>query len=297
LAKGQEKESLREEFAREGETIEIPAEEIIINVGDFRELGRDIPDNSIDLIFTDPNYGQDYLDCWEPLGELAARVLKPGRFLVTYTGKFYLPTVMESLGKHIEYYWTASRYFSRLHGRAWKRHIWDGWKPILIYRKEPNYSDAYGCPWFLDVLHEGEPEEAKVLHDYGQAIEDAMHFIQILTRQGDVVLDPLCGSGTTLVAAKRMSRRGIGFEVNPKTASMARARLAHETSDSVDMGDDELAECDPALGVILEQILHPFINNTISSIFRGLDGKEVETSRQIQNPLIERHSISELELA
>jgi site-specific DNA-methyltransferase (adenine-specific) len=293
LAKGQEKESLREEFAREGEAIELPAEEITINVGDFRELGRDIQDNSIDLIFTDPNYSFDYIDCWEPLGQLAARVLKPGRFLVTYTGNSYLPSVIEGLGKHMAYYWIGARYFKCSSGRAWSQHVWHGWKPILIYRKQPSYSDGYECPWFRDVVEEGGPEQAKVLHDYGQAIEDALYFIRVFTRPGDVVLDTFCGSGTTLVAAKELKRKAIGFEVDPKTANIARARLAHETPDSVDLNENELAECDPALAAMLEGILNPFITNTISNIFRGWDGKAVETSRQPENPLIERHSISE----
>lgn len=39
--------------------------------------------------------------------------------------------------------------------------------------------------------------------------------IEILTRPGDVVLDPFCGSGTTLVEALRLGRDAVGTDINP----------------------------------------------------------------------------------
>lgn len=42
---------------------------------------------------------------------------------------------------------------------------------------------------------------------------------------GGVVLDPCCGSGTTLVAADRCARRWIGVDVSPDAAALARRRL------------------------------------------------------------------------
>jgi len=40
-----------------------------------------------------------------------------------------------------------------------------------------------------------------------------------------VVLDPCCGSGTTLVAAKRLGRIGIGCDTNPDAVAITRGRL------------------------------------------------------------------------
>ena len=45
---------------------------------------------------------------------------------------------------------------------------------------------------------------------------------------GDVVLDPFCGSGTTLVAAKRLGRRWIGIDANADAIAIAEKRLAKE---------------------------------------------------------------------
>ncbi|MGC9468221.1 MAG: DNA methyltransferase [Anaerolineae bacterium] len=41
------------------------------------------------------------------------------------------------------------------------------------------------------------------------------------TRAGDVVLDPFCGSGTTLIECRRLGRHGIGVELNPEVAERA----------------------------------------------------------------------------
>lgn len=43
---------------------------------------------------------------------------------------------------------------------------------------------------------------------------------------GDVVLDPFCGSGTTLKMAKETGRRGIGIEINPDYCEIIKTRLA-----------------------------------------------------------------------
>lgn len=48
--------------------------------------------------------------------------------------------------------------------------------------------------------------------------------IKASTRAQDVVLDPFCGSGTTLWVARQLGRRVIGIELNPKYAVLARRR-------------------------------------------------------------------------
>jgi len=211
----------RDELAQIG-NIAMPSEGIQIETGDFREIGKGIPTNSIDLIFTDPNYAGDYLELWGPLGELAARVLKPGGFLLAYCGKLYLPTVLAELGKHLEYYWIAGKYYDQGHSFFRSKKIWDQWRPILIYQK-PGPAEH---EWFLDMIRMGSRDEAKELHDYGQSIEDAKYYIQKLTGPGEIVLDVCCGSGTILLAAKTSNRRAIGFDVDESLTRIAKGRLA-----------------------------------------------------------------------
>lgn len=50
--------------------------------------------------------------------------------------------------------------------------------------------------------------------------------IELTTVPGQVVLDPFCGSGSTLVAAKSAGRHYLGFEVDPDAVKVAKERLA-----------------------------------------------------------------------
>jgi site-specific DNA-methyltransferase (adenine-specific)/site-specific DNA-methyltransferase (cytosine-N4-specific) len=50
-------------------------------------------------------------------------------------------------------------------------------------------------------------------------------FIKLFTQEGDLVLDPFMGSGTTLVVANRMNRNSVGIDVVPEYCDMVREKL------------------------------------------------------------------------
>ena len=60
--------------------------------------------------------------------------------------------------------------------------------------------------------------------------------IRVSSNPGDLVLDPFAGSGTTLVVAKKLGRRWLGFELSKNYASQVNARMA------------AIAEGDPLVG-------------------------------------------------
>jgi site-specific DNA-methyltransferase (adenine-specific) len=50
--------------------------------------------------------------------------------------------------------------------------------------------------------------------------------IRACSNEGETVLDPFGGSGTTLVVAKKLGRQFVGFELSPEYAARVAARLA-----------------------------------------------------------------------
>jgi site-specific DNA-methyltransferase (adenine-specific) len=54
-----------------------------------------------------------------------------------------------------------------------------------------------------------------------------MKAIKILTYKNDLVLDPFCGSGTSVAAAEILHRRWVGIELSPNYTEVARQRVQH----------------------------------------------------------------------
>ncbi len=79
------------------------------------------------------------------------------------------------------------------------------------------------------------PESAKrVGHPAPFPVELPEHLIRLLTYQGDLVLDPFMGSGSALVAAARLGRRYVGYDLDPDYVEIARARVAAATESAPD---------------------------------------------------------------
>ncbi|MGW2742443.1 DNA methyltransferase [Streptomyces sp. NPDC001450] len=57
----------------------------------------------------------------------------------------------------------------------------------------------------------------------------AAHAISTYTRPGGLVLDPMCGIGTTLVEAIHLGRSALGVEYEPKWAELVRLNAAAAT--------------------------------------------------------------------
>ncbi|MFX1562657.1 MAG: DNA methyltransferase [Promethearchaeota archaeon] len=71
-------------------------------------------------------------------------------------------------------------------------------------------------------------EEARMQHPALFPQEIVKRLIEIYTKPGDVILDPFAGSGSTLIAAQNLGRRGIGFEITPEYVALTQKRLQME---------------------------------------------------------------------
>jgi len=80
--------------------------------------------------------------------------------------------------------------------------------------------------WFI---HNPPPRRKDVLRHPAKFPETlAQEFIEFFTHRGQVVLDPMVGTGSALVAALRAGRHSYGVELNPAYAEIARQVVAEE---------------------------------------------------------------------
>ena len=174
----------------------------------------------IDLIFTDPPYiDEDSLERYEGLSELGNRVLKDGGSYLCYVTQTMLHQVLNVMSENLEYYWVISIKHGGNNGRH-GRGIFVEWKPILwfVKGKKKRSSD-----FVADFVYSTPPE--KILHRWEQSTKEAEYYIAHLSVVGEVVLDPMMGTGTTGVASLSCSRNFVGIEKEKKTFDIARGRL------------------------------------------------------------------------
>jgi hypothetical protein len=94
--------------------------------------------------------------------------------------------------------------------------------------------------WFI---HNPPPRRKGVLVHPAKFPETlAQEFIEFFTKKGQVVFDPMAGTGSTLIAALRSGRASYGIELNPKYAEIARSMLAAERTDLGEAADGLPAE-------------------------------------------------------
>jgi 16S rRNA G966 N2-methylase RsmD len=195
--------------------------EVELICGDFRENAAQIEDNSIDLIFTDPPYDRDALVLWEALADLASKKLKPGGLLVSYSGSIYLPQVFEILGKKLTYVWTAAIYHKGAKNIVPKVNAKACWKPILIYCKDP--FNKYWIPFF-DMYSGGQEKEH---HQWEQSVDEAMYYIDKFCPKEGTLLDPMMGSGTSIIASLQIKTgiKTIGMDIDKAAYATALQRV------------------------------------------------------------------------
>lgn len=80
-----------------------------------------------------------------------------------------------------------------------------------------------------NVLHMAT-ESANKNHSAAFPVELPSWFIKLFTKEGDLVLDPFLGSGTTSVAAALLNRNSIGIEILPEYCEIAIERFKKDTS-------------------------------------------------------------------
>ena len=80
-----------------------------------------------------------------------------------------------------------------------------------------------------DIRSEQITKQAQVVYPTQKPVRLLERIIEMSTNPGDLILDPFCGSGTTLVAAKNLERNFIGIDNNRDACIISRKRLRQAT--------------------------------------------------------------------
>lgn len=195
-----------------------------IYVGDSRKLAQDLPDNCIDIIFTDPPYPTEYLPLYGWLAETAARVLKPGGFLCAMAGGYNLDKIFALMsGKGLDWYFKIEMLNPHEAPPIWPRRIITRTKPVLMWTKGPAVIQI----WNMTDVYQGQGKD-KHYHRWGQDVGSARYVIEFVLGTGAkaVLWEPFAGGGATLSACKILGVDYIAFEIDSTAAQTARERLA-----------------------------------------------------------------------
>lgn len=117
----------------------------------------------------------------------------------------------------------GNRPFEKTEYRVADNHSRHGEIPYkgFIYRYEDFITD---CP---------ASQKDGTLHPTQKTIDIGIFFISLSSCIGNTVLDPFCGSGSSLIAAKKLNRYSIGIEIEEKYCEIAARRCSQEVMELV----------------------------------------------------------------
>jgi site-specific DNA-methyltransferase (adenine-specific) len=197
--------------------------------GDCLELMKSLPDGCVDAVITDPPYGIDYNPSSYKRWDGSA-----SRFQSRIVGddKPFDPSPW--LRFPVVVLWGANNYAGELPRGAW--YCWDK-------RCGLSGDKMFGAPFELAWTNSGTYGIARILHggvinaDSQNGNNELRHhptqkpvalMAWCIEKAGnpETILDPYCGSGSTLIAAKKLGRHFLGFEISPEYCAIARKRTA-----------------------------------------------------------------------
>lgn len=235
-----------------------------IYCGDNHEVLKTIPDNTVDLIVTSPNYNnwrnrrtqkkrekywkrtnivydnfsdkqtdEDYEKGQIEIINELIRVLKPtGTICYNHKDRIFNFEVKSPLEWILK---TKAKYRQRI---TWDRCGMQAYNPVRFYRVEEDIyilgKEAKGFKWnkeaakYLSVWRI-PPNRNVYGHNATFPEELAKRCIDAFTDKGDVVLDPYNGTGTTTKVAFEYGRKYIGIDISEKYCEIALKRIRNET--------------------------------------------------------------------
>lgn len=191
-----------------------------------------LPDNSVDLVLTDPPYGINYYSNYYknknphkpiindhilfiPIDELWRVLKSTGCMFIFYSHKNPLIDVrVKNIIIWVKNDWSAGDLYADF-GNQYELIAYIPKKDFKLHSKR------YSNVWNFDRV-----TSDKLIHPTQKPESLIRRLIKTATNQNDLVLDCFMGSGTTAVACKQLSRNFIGFEIDSQYCKIANERLS-----------------------------------------------------------------------
>ena len=195
---------------------------------------KSMPDNSVDVVISDPPYGisRDLNVKGKRLGTTAILDFNYGKW-DKFDKEWFELALKKTRGwiftfcakKDVGLFWAdlEKHNFKAIDVMVWqkpdpiplnaKSKFLNAWEAIVIGKKA---SGKWRSTYQHNIIKIQAPKGKSRIHPTQKPVELIKQLIELTTDPGDLVLDPFMGSGTTAVAAKESGRDYIGFEVSKK---------------------------------------------------------------------------------
>jgi len=175
--------------------------------GDCLELMKSLPDGCVDAVITDPPY-PGYEKGWM-MPDVQRALTLPTRIKLVFWPTMTTPPLAG---------WTAENIWHKPNGCSAFHY-----EKIYVYGDVPKtcrvYREACILPNYVQYAAEC------VEHPTQKPLGLLVQLFEEYTEKAETILDPFLGSGTTAVAAKKLGRHFLGFEISPEYCRIAEERI------------------------------------------------------------------------
>ncbi|WP_097005304.1 DNA-methyltransferase [Lacrimispora amygdalina] len=273
---------------------------------DNLELLKNLPDNSVDLIFCDILYntGKTFDDYEDKLGNAIEAMewyeprLREMWRVIKDTGAVYLHCnyrLIHYLRVELDKVFGFDSFRNEIiwNQGSWKNYSYEklesAHESMLFYAKpihriNDNIVKGYTDVWTIEALNQNDKFSEKVGYEGQKPIEYVERVIKISSKPGDLVADFFLGSGTTCVAANRLGRSYLGCDINPRSIELTESRLKNlrPNLNLVESAITNLLECPTGLFyIVVDSVKQICLKTEYFSKHGGVEAFIVESGEML----------------